>query len=730
MFDSIKKIARQWVSLPLVGSLPIRTYPLHQDSSRRTGLSQRGIAYSVVLLSTLFYSHTVLSKVDATAGSAVNIPSDVFATQRSLYLKAKQAFENRDYTGYQTLRDQLVDYPLHPYLIYGELSLALDSRKKVASINKYGVTGISTSNKKTITQFLKQYENSYLATRLRVKWLYHLAELKNWPDYKRYYRDSVKKTDLKCLSLQAQIYSDGTLDTDTVDQLWLSSQSRPKACDPVFAEWKKRGHLNQENLWQRYTLAINKGNTSLAKYLHGKMDASNRYLANLYSDVHQSPEKVSVVTSKKLKTNNGKVLEYQPANDAVSRHIVDIIEHGLYRYAYREPAKTQQLYQQFQTTYDFSQEASIRLNQRIARQLIRQGELELAKPLLKALPVDQRADQVEYLLRKLLAKQAWSEIYVWINQLPDELIASDRWQYWRARALESPLLLAKKSAETSPENIYQQLSQSRSFYGFLASDRQSTDYQYEDKPAPINPSLIDALSASGAFLRAREFFIMEDMHRARREWRYAVKNLSTEEFIAAAQIADQWGWNRKAIEAMAGAAYWDDLRIRFPIVHEDIIDYTAKKYDIPSSLVFSIARQESAWEFDATSRVGARGLMQLMPATAKQTAKKARLAYKKSQLFDPKYNISLGSHYITGLLAQYDDNRALAIASYNAGPHRVKQWLKRSNASLPLDVWVEIIPFKETRKYVQNVLSYEVIYNYRQGKASDLLTLAEANALL
>jgi len=356
--------------------------------------------------------------------------------------------------------------------------------------------------------------------------------------------------------------------------------------------------------------------------------------------------------------------------------------------------------------------------------------LEGAKPLLIALPADNRADQVEYLLRKLLAKQAWNDIYAWIDRLPEDVKSSDRWQYWRARALESSPSLAQQLSAITPQSIYQQLATSRSFYGFLSADRQQTEYQYEDKPAPVNTDIIKRLADSSAFARAKEFFLMEDMHRARTEWRYAVKGLSTEEFIAAAQIADQWGWNRKAIEAMAGAAYWDDLRIRFPIVHEEIIDDTAEKYDIPSSLVFSIARQESAWEFDATSRVGARGLMQIMPATAKQTAKRARLAYSKSMLFDPQYNISLGSHYINGLLEQYDDNRALAIASYNAGPHRVKQWLKKSEASLPLDVWVEIIPFKETRKYVQNVLSYEVIYNYRQGKSSDLLTLAEANSLL
>ena len=122
--------------------------------------------------------------------------------------------------------------------------------------------------------------------------------------------------------------------------------------------------------------------------------------------------------------------------------------------------------------------------------------------------------------------------------------------------------------------------------------------------------------------------------------------------------------------------------------------------------------------------------MQIMPATAKETAKKANIRYLKQKLFDPEYNITLGSYYISLLLKQHKNNRALAIASYNAGPHRVKQWLAKSESSLPIDVWIEIIPFKETRKYVQNVLAYEVVYNYRQGKESSLLTLAEAKAIL
>ncbi len=651
--------------------------------------------------------------------------TDDYTEERKLYLDAKTAFNNNDAPEYQRLKKQLNDYPLHPYLEYAELSKALNIRRLSTSNKQYGVTAVGKANAKKITGFITQHKDSYLGDRLLTKWLYYLAEQKNWPDYKLYYHENVKKTALVCFNLQAQYRTDGTIDSTAIDKLWLSSKSQPKACDPVFAVWKQKGHLTPEKLWQRYTLAINKKNASLAKYLKKKMTAGDRYLADLYQKVHSSPQDIRKV--KALSTTNST----QQFNDASVQHIVDIIEHGLYRHAYKQPEEAQQLFKRFKKNYAFNEQAIQRINKRIARRLIRQEKLAQAMHLLKSMDTENRADEVEYLLRKLLAKQEWSTINHWIKKLPEEQLSSDRWQYWSARSLEE--LVTGSSADTSstsPADIYQQLSESRSFYGFLSADIQKTDYQFEDKPAPVDQKLISTLKNSPAFARAKEFLLMEKMHRARTEWRYAVRGLSTDEFIAAAQIANQWGWSRKAIEAMAGAAYWDDLSIRFPVVHADIIHNSAEKNNIPSSLVFSIARQESAWEFDAKSRVGASGLMQLMPATAKETAKKARLAYKKGKLFDPEYNIALGSHYITGLLAQYSDNRALAIASYNAGPHRVKQWLKKSNASLPLDVWIEIIPFNETRKYVQNVLSYEVIYNYRQGRESSLLTLAEANSTL
>jgi soluble lytic murein transglycosylase len=147
-------------------------------------------------------------------------------------------------------------------------------------------------------------------------------------------------------------------------------------------------------------------------------------------------------------------------------------------------------------------------------------------------------------------------------------------------------------------------------------------------------------------------------------------------------------------------------------------------------LIFAIARQESAWENDAQSSAGAMGLMQILPATAKETASKVGIAFEQADLLTPEKNIIIGSKYISSLLKRFDNNRITAIAAYNAGPTRVSRWLKETDSNLPHDIWIEVIPFGETRKYVQNVLSYAVIYSHQTGNKMPLLTEIEKKQLL
>ena len=173
---------------------------------------------------------------------------------------------------------------------------------------------------------------------------------------------------------------------------------------------------------------------------------------------------------------------------------------------------------------------------------------------------------------------------------------------------------------------------------------------------------------------------------------------------------------------MARSDHRDDLEIRFPLLHQKTVKKEAAKYQLDPSLILAMIRQESAYNVRARSHAGARGLMQLMPGTAKNVAKSLKLPLKNNnKLYNAEFNIRLGSTYLSQMLNRFDNNSILATAAYNAGPHRVKRWLPESN-SLPADIWVDTIPFNETRNYVKNVHAYIAVYNYRQGKKSVMLS--------
>lgn len=673
------------------------------------------MTYALIAASSLLSANTAFANNDQATAE--------LQKQREMYTRAQDARKKRDHRQYQQLKSQLTQYPLYPYLEYADLSKIVE---QYTANKKAGKRTSSTALKKArpeIDQFLNTHTSSYLGVRLLRKWLNYLAISQNWQDYKRYYQPYVKKTELACYHLQALIETNTSFPDQAIQELWLTKKSQPDECDPIFEQWQRKGYLTQDLLWERHRLAVNAKHYGLASYLHRKMNASNRYLADLYTKIHKTPARIK----------NARELSAPPkhTDNSTRNKLIDIAYNGLYRYAYKEPLAAFKLYTKLDASYQFAGDETQKFYSRVASRLLSKDDINEAVRILNQSPQEHEGKIVEKLLRKFLAQQQWADIHHWISKLPIEDYKSDRWRYWKARAQEEIVKTnrTQKFAENT-ETIFRELAASRSFHGFLAADKLKTDYQFVDKPSPVDLDTIKTVRKFPGMVRAKELFSINEMYKARTEWRYSVRSFSEKEFLAAGQLAHLWGWNRKAIEAMAGAAYWDDLTIRFPIVHDDIVHKKAQKNNVPSSLIFSIARQESAWEFDAKSRVGARGLMQIMPATAKETAKKANIRYRKHKLFDPEYNITLGSYYISSLLKQYDNNRALAIASYNAGPHRVKQWLARSEASLPIDVWIEIIPFKETRKYVQNVLSYEVIYNYRQGKESSLLTLAEAKAIL
>lgn len=312
--------------------------------------------------------------------------------------------------------------------------------------------------------------------------------------------------------------------------------------------------------------------------------------------------------------------------------------------------------------------------------------------------------------------------------LPTTAQKTERWQYWRARALDE---LKIEQADLGPTiNIYSALAEKRGFYGFLAADILRKHYSLEDRSKPVDQVSFMRVNQLDGIRRARELWAMGYEAESRAEWNHTTKKMQPDELYAAGSLAEQWGWYATGINTMTKGNLWDNLTSRFPLAYANEVKRAARNNNLQPTFVFAIARQESAFAADAKSPVGALGLMQLMPATAQEVAKKQGYSHKTADLLDPSYNLLLGTTFLTGLLDRFDGNRILAAAAYNAGPGRVRQWLGESQRQRPFDVWIETIPFNETRQYVQNVLSFSVIYGYRLGQPQTLVSQAEAKQRL
>ena len=304
----------------------------------------------------------------------------------------------------------------------------------------------------------------------------------------------------------------------------------------------------------------------------------------------------------------------------------------------------------------------------------------------------------------------------WIRAMPAALGATERWRYWLARSLEMT------GAEDEARELFVTLAGERDYHGFLAADRVGREYHLAHIPLEPGAERVAEVAAMPALVRAGELFALDRPIEARREWWLVLDRLSGDKpaLQAAAKLAQEWGWHDQAIFTLARTGYWDDLELRFPLQHSQAIDGAAKRRELPNSWVYAVVRQESAFSRDARSPAGALGLMQLMPRTARAIAREIKHPTpRRKDLFEPDTNITLGTAYLDRVLERFEGNSVLATAAYNAGPSRVARWLPEE--TVPADLWVETIPFSETRSYVQRVFAYRVIYDRRQGREPERL---------
>ncbi|MEL7559520.1 transglycosylase SLT domain-containing protein [Stutzerimonas chloritidismutans] len=603
--------------------------------------------------------------------------------QRQLYDEAKRALAKGDSGPYRRYANALRDYPLEPYLAYDELT----SRLKTASNDE-------------VEKFLAEHGDLPQASWMKLRWLRLLAARGDWHPFVAHYDPKMNFTELDCLFGQYQLISGQKAQGyATAEKLWLVGKSQHNACDALFERWEDEGQLTEALRWKRVKLAVESRNYGLAKFLIKSLPTLKAQ-GELLIDVAQKPQLLSQPE------------RFSPATETMG----DIVSIGLRRLARANPEQALGLLDSYARRMSFSPEEKVSIARQIGLTLAKRFDPRALKIMAEYDP-ELRDDTVsEWRARLLLRLGRWDDVYALTQRFPDELANSNRWRYWKARSLE----LAKPNDKQAIE-LYQPVAGERDFYGFLSADRIQAPYKLNHQPLALDPKLVQKVRNTAGIRRAMEFHARGQIVDGRREWYHVSLLFSRDELVAQARLAYELEWYFPAIRTISQAKYWDDLDIRFPMAHRSSLVNAAKAREIHPSWVFAITRQESAFMADARSHVGASGLMQLMPATAKETARRFGIPLASpQQVLNPNVNIQLGAAYLSQIYGQFNGNRVLASAAYNAGPGRVRQWLKNAQ-HLPFDVWVENIPFDETRQYVQNVLTYSVIYGQKLNSPQPLV---------
>lgn len=613
------------------------------------------------------------SFITAAVAETVVTPSH-WNQEREQYTKALQLLEVGQLVKFRSISEKLSHYPLAPYLEYHYL-------------RKY----LSQAGEKRINQFLTDQASTPLAMQLRYRWLLQLASQGQWQTYLENYSPT-QSVELQCYALRAE-HQLGSPETalNAVESIWLADHSQPRACDPLFKLWQDDGRLNDELVARRFSMAMLAGNTQLAGYLMRLMSGENLSWARLYQEIHFHPERI------------GKLL----SNKALASKHRQILSYGIKRLASQDAEKAGIYLNEIDNLIGLTDPQRDEIEHLILLKYARENKLAAYQSLLRDHPHQNDINLLTAGITMYIRVGQWKEVLDSIPLLPASEQQTHRWRYWKARAaLESGDIALQETAGVE----LGELARERDYYGFMAAERVNVPYQLNQQSYQISREFMQQLKSTAGMIRATELHALGHEVDSRREWQALSLGFSADQHYSAAHYAHQLGWHDQAIRSTILAERWNDLQLRFPRAYEGPIVATASALGLNEEWIFAIARQESAMTADVRSPKGALGLMQLMPATAQMVARKHSISYRnKSELLNGNKNILLGSHHLSDLLRQFDGNVIHATAAYNAGSGRVRQWLTDSN-NQPMDVWIESIPYAETRQYVKNVLAYTAIF--------------------
>ena len=594
--------------------------------------------------------------------------SERYSEQRQIFLDLTQMLRSGEIADVTARSDELEGYPLKEYFDY------LLLRKQI---------GAASVPADFLDQVARLKEDKRLHRRLLGAIKDRSVELSRWQDYKR---ASVGENVPvhPCDDLLAGFKNGSPKRFNKASRdLWTDVDRHTENCDAAFSSLLSAvPDVPTAALWRRTVALIVRGKLDAARQLLKYFNRRDGRIVRAWIDSSDQPEE----------------LLPSAAMRGDSIHHREIATLLLRRWARKDLLAATEFWRTGAKRFGFSDDS---IQQTLAKYAVLSAKRGMpeAKSLLASVVANR--DVRFWRVRLALRDRDWKRCVARLDELTDKEQSEARWQYWRARCVEA------QGFQADATRIYKSIAGEFEYYGFLAADKLRQDYRIETTAPLVDEAELQQLKKSPAIAKAVEYFLVDLPWEGRREWNRAMKSSSKARFLAAAYLAESVGWHDRALDAANTAGESGVLALMFPAAHQSHVREMANRFSVPREFVYGVMRQESRFISDIKSPAGAVGLMQLMPATAKQMGKSLGVKAPAWRLIESELNIQLGTSYLNHVLGRFDNNIALAAAAYNAGPSRVKKWIADRPDSI--DLWLETIPFDETRAYVQAVLFNTVV---------------------
>ena len=567
---------------------------------------------------------------------------------------------------------------------------------------------IGDAQQAEIGAFAERWKGSYVEDRLRNDWLLELGRRGDWAnftaEYPRFRMNDDR--DVSCYALLTDHLAGKPFDKPVVMTAWLAQKDADNGCALLAATLFEARLIGPDDVWTKIRSAVEAGRTRAARQAAALLgpevdaqvgrlvDSPARFFAKNASATTRTEAELTALAIVRMASSD---------SDAAATLLGERWEKAL-------PGDLAAW-----TWANVARQSAIKLQPEAPDEFLRAERANRKNSRTIALTDDTLAWKVRSALRADGGKARWQQVMQGINAMTPDEQKDAAWVYWKARALQAVAADSQdgEALRAQRRELLAGIADQLNFYGELAAEDLGRPQSLPATPQALTAEERAAAATQPGLSRGLALIGMGLRSEGVREWNFSIRGLGDRELLAAAQMAcDRQVWDR-CINTSDRTRGEIDMAQRFPMPLKASVVSSATGAELDPAFVYGLIRQESRFIMDARSGVGASGLMQLMPATAKWTAKKIGLPYSRDLIADRDTNLRLGNAYLKLVLDDMGGSQALAAAAYNAGPGRPRKW--RDGPPLEPAVWIENIPFGETRDYVKKVLSNATYYAQALG---------------